>query len=136
LQDKNIVAIDPGKEDLIFCVDSSDTEANQYRYSQDRRRKETKSKKYGKILLEQKKTNVYDKTIIEWETELSKYNRKTLKMEDFKKYCKKKNEMNYHLCKFYQKELYRKLKLNGYWNRLKSEQIIYVSFIKKNFIEN
>ena len=122
LKDKNIVAIDPGKEDLIFCVDSSDTEANQYRYSQDRRRKETKSKKYGKILLEQKKTKVYDKTIIEWETEQSKYNRKTLKMEDFKKYCKKKNEMNYHLCKFYQKELYRKLKLNGYWNRLKSEQ--------------
>ena len=121
LQDKNIVAIDPGKMDLLFCVDSSDTEANQYRYSQDRRRKETKSKKYGKLLLEQKNTKVGDKTIIEWETELSKYNRKTLKIEDFKQYCKKKNEMNYHLCKFYQKELYRKLKLNGYWNRLKSE---------------
>lgn len=130
LQDKNIVAIDPGKEDLIFCVDSSDTEANQYRYSQDRRRKETKSKKYGKILLEQKKIKVYDKTIIEWETDLSKYNRKTLKMEDFKQYCKKKNEMNYHLCKFYQKELYRKLKLNGYWNKLKSEQKLINQFKK------
>jgi hypothetical protein len=28
LQDKNIVAIDPGKCDLIFCVDGSDTKAN------------------------------------------------------------------------------------------------------------
>jgi len=130
LQDKNIVAIDPGKCDLLFCVDSSDTEANQYRYSQDRRRKETKSKKYGKILLEQKKIKVYDKTIIEYETELSKYNRKSLKMEDFKMYCKKKNEMNYYLCKFYQKELYRKLKLNGYWNRLKSEQKLINQFKK------
>lgn len=130
LQDKNIVAIDPGKMDLLFCVDSSDTEANQYRYSQDRRRKETKSKKYGKLLLEQKNTKVGDKTIIEWETELSKYNRKTLKNEDFKQYCKKKNEMNYHLCKFYQKELYRKLKLNGYWNRLKSEQKLINQFKK------
>lgn len=130
LQDKNIVAIDPGKMDLLFCVDSSDTEANQYRYSQDRRRKETKSKKYGKLLLEQKNTKVGDKTIIEWETELSKYNRKTLKIEDFKQYCKKKNEMNYHLCKFYQKELYRKLKLNGYWNRLKSEQKLINQFKK------
>lgn len=130
LQDKNIVAIDPGKMDLLFCVDSSDTEANQYRYSQDRRRKETKSKKYGKILLEHKKTKIGDKTIIEYETELSKYNRKTLRIEDFKQYCKKKNEMNYHLCKFYQKELYRKLKLNGYWNRLKSEQKLINQFKK------
>jgi len=81
-------------------------------------------------LLEQKNTKVGDKTIIEWETELSKYNRKTLKIEDFKQYCKKKNEMNYHLCKFYQKELYRKLKLNGYWNRLKSEQKLINQFKK------
>ena len=57
-EDKNIVAIDPGKCDLLFCVDSSDAEANQYRYSQDRRRKETKSKKYGKILLEQKRLDL------------------------------------------------------------------------------
>ena len=38
--------------------------------------------------------------------------------------------MNYYLCKFYQKELYRKLKLNGYWNRLKSEQKLINQFKK------
>lgn len=130
LQDKNIVAIDPGKSDLIFCVDGSDTKANKYRYSQDRRRKEIKSKKYGKILLEQKQTKIGDKTIIEWETGLSKYNRKTLDIDKFKEYCKMKNEMNYHLYNFYEKELFRKLKLNGYWNRLKSEQKLINQFKK------
>ena len=130
LQDKNIVGIDPGKCDLIFCVDSSDTNANEYRYSQDRRRKETKSKKYGKILLEQKKTKIGDKTIIEYETELCKYNRKTLDITKFKEYCKAKNEMNFKLFKFYEKELFRKLKLNGYWNRLKSEQKLINQFKK------
>jgi len=131
LQNKNIVAIDPGKCDLLFCVDDDIKDANKYRYSQDRRRKETKSKKYGKILLEQKKTKIGNKTIIEYETELCKYNRKTLDITKFKEYCKKKNEMNYNLFKFYEKVLFRKLKLNGYWNRLKSEQKLINQFKKK-----
>jgi len=130
LQDKNIVAIDPGLSDLIYCVDNNNVEANEYRYSQDRRRKETKSKKYGKILLEKKKTKIDDKTIIEYETELCKYNRKTLDITKFKEYCKVKNKMNYKLFEFYKKELFRKLKLNGYWNRLKSEQKLINQFKK------
>ena len=55
--------------DLLFCVDNFNTEATQYRYSQDRRRKETKSKKYVKIIIEdKKKTKIDGKTITEWET--------------------------------------------------------------------
>ena len=46
-------------------------------------------KKYGKILLEEKQAKIENKTIIEWETELSKYNRKSLDIEHFKEYCKK-----------------------------------------------
>tara|TARA_Y100000310_G_C20656024_1_gene802013 strand:- start:619 stop:1578 length:960 start_codon:yes stop_codon:yes gene_type:complete len=122
LHSKKIVAIDPGKCDLIYCVDNSNKGANKYRYSQDRRRKETKSKKYSKILLGQKHTKIGEKNITEYETELSKYNHKTLDITKFKEYCSKKNEMNYHLFHFYEKTLFRKLKLNGYWNRLKSEQ--------------
>ncbi len=130
IRDKNIVAIDPGKMDLLFCVDNCNKDANEYRYSQDRRRKETKSKKYGNILLEQKLAKIDNKTIIEWETELCKYNRKTLDIEKFKEYCKKKNQMNYKLFEFYEKNLFRKLKLNGYWNRLKSEQKLLNQFKK------
>ena len=131
IQDKKIVGIDPGKCDLLFCVDNCNKDANEYRYSQDRRRKETKSKKYGKILLEKKQEKIDEKTIIEYETELCKYNRKTLDIEKFKEYCKKKNEMNYKLFEFYEKHLFRKLKLNGYWNRLKSEQKLINQFKKK-----
>ena len=45
LQDKKIVGIDPGKEDLIYCVDDASKNANIFRYSQNQRRKETKMKK-------------------------------------------------------------------------------------------
>ena len=43
LKDKKIVSIDHGKCDILFCVDGDSKEANEFRYSQDRRRKETKS---------------------------------------------------------------------------------------------
>jgi hypothetical protein len=56
-------------------------DANQFRYSQDQRRKETKKKKYSKIQIELKKEKTQGKTIIEWETELSKPNRKSLNIE-------------------------------------------------------
>jgi hypothetical protein len=39
------VAVDMGKSDLIYCVDGTEKDADKFRYSQDQRRKETKSKK-------------------------------------------------------------------------------------------
>ena len=131
LKDKKIVSIDPGLCDLIYCVDGDSKEANEFRYSQDRRRKETKSKKYAKIILEIKQEKINDKTIIEYETELSKFNRKTLIIDEFKKYIKKKNEINSKLFQFYEKYIFRKLKLNGYMNRLKNEQKMINNFKKK-----
>ena len=90
LQNKKIVAIDPGKCDLIYCVDADNKEANKFRYSQDQRRKETKKKKYSKIQLELKKEKINGKTIIEWETELSKLNRKSLTIYKFKDIYRRK----------------------------------------------
>ena len=74
---------------------------------------------------------INDKTIIEYETELSKFNRKTLIIDEFKKYIKKKNEINSKLFQFYEKYIFRKLKLNGYMNRLKNEQKMINNFKKK-----
>jgi hypothetical protein len=122
LQNKKIVAIDPGKCDLIYCVDNDNKEANKFRYSQDQRRKETKKKKYSKIQLELKKEKIYGKTIIEWETELSKLNRKSLTISKFKEYIQKKSEINGMLFKFYEKYIFRKLRLQSYRNTKKSEQ--------------
>ena len=79
-------------------------------------------KKYAKIILELKKEKIDWKTVIEYETELSKLNRKTLTIKDFKEYIQKKSEINNKLYKFYEKYILRKLKLNGYINRKKNEQ--------------
>jgi hypothetical protein len=122
LQNKKIVAIDPGKCDLIYCVDADNKEANEFRYSQDQRRKETKKKKYSKIQLELKQEKIQGKTIIEWETELSKLNRKSLNITKFKEYIKKKSEINSMLFNFYEKYIFRKLRLQSYRNTKRSEQ--------------
>ena len=131
LQTKKIVAVDMGKSDLIYCVDGTEKDANKFRYSQDQRRKETKSKKFSKLILELKQEKINGKTIIEHETELSNYNRKSLNIDEFKAYIQKKNELNHLLMSFYEKYLFRKLKLNGYLNTKRSEQRMIQNFQKK-----
>ena len=122
LQNKKIVSIDPGLCDLIYCVDSDNKDANKFRYSQDQRKKETKKKKYSKIQLKLKREKINGKTIIEWETELSKLNRKSLTITKFKEYIQKKSEINGLLFAFYEKYIFRKLRLQSYRNTKKSEQ--------------
>ena len=130
IKNKKIVAYDPNLSDLIYCVDDDSKEANEFRYTQDSRRKECKIKKYAKIILEFKKEKIDGKTVIEYETELSKLNRKTLTIKDFKDYIQKKSEINNKLYKFYEKYIFRKLKLNGYINRKKHEQKMINNFKK------
>lgn len=130
LQDKTIVSIDPNMSDLLYCVDGDTRDRNFLRYTQNQRRKETKQKKYRNIILEYKKEKINRKTIIEWETKLSLFNKKTLQIKEFKKYLKKKNKINFKLFEFYEKHLFRKLKLNSYWNRLRSEQRMINRFTK------
>jgi hypothetical protein len=128
IKNKKIVCIDPGKSDILYCVDDDNKKANEFRYTQDSRRKECKIKKYAKLILEFKKEKIDGKTVIEYETELSKLNRKTLIIKDFKEYIKKKSEINNKLYKFYEKYIFRKLKLNGYMNRKKNEQKLVNNF--------
>jgi hypothetical protein len=130
IKNKKIVAYDPNLADLIYCVDDDSKEANEFRYTQDSRRKECKIKKYAKIILEFKKEKIDGKTVIEYETELSKLNRKTLTIKDFKEYIKNKSEINNKLYKFYEKYIFRKLKSNGYINRKKHEHKMINNFKK------
>jgi transposase len=130
IKNKKIVAFDPNLSDLIYCVDDDSKDANEFRYTQDSRRKECKIKKYAKIILEFKKEKIDGKTVIEYETELSKLNRKTLTIKDFKDYIQKKSEINNKLYAFYEKYIFRKLKLNGYINRKKHEQKMINNFKK------
>ena len=119
LKNKNIVTIDPNLSDLIYCIND---EGKKFRYTQDQRRKETKAKKYRNILQENKiNTIIDDKNIVDYETELSHYNKKTLEFIGFKEYIKHKNKVNIKISNFYTKYIYRKLKLNSYINRKKTE---------------
>jgi hypothetical protein len=56
--------------------------------------------------------------------QLSKLNRKTLNITKFKEYIQKKSEINGMLFKFYEKYIFRKLRLQSYRNTKKSEQKI------------
>jgi hypothetical protein len=128
LQGKKIVGIDPGKEDLIYCVDAASKDANIFRYSQNQRRKETKMKKYRNIMLGMKTKQINGKSVIEYETELSKHNRKTLGIEKFKEYVGEKNRVNNILFGFYAKQLFRKLKFGRYINAKRNEQKMISNF--------
>jgi hypothetical protein len=128
LRDKKIVGVDPGKEDLIYCVDDASKDANVFRYSQNQRRKETKMKKYNNIILAMKTNKIEDKTIIEYETELSHFNRKSLQITKYKEYLREKNRINHILFCFYRKELFRKLKFGKYINIKRNEQKMISNF--------
>jgi hypothetical protein len=132
LQNKKIVGVDPGKEDLIYCVDGATKDANVFRYSQNQRRKETKMKKYNNIIIAMKTNKIQGKTITDYETELSKFNKKTLDITKFKEYLQEKNRINHILCGFYEKQLFRKLKFGRYINTKRNEQKIINQF-KKTF---
>lgn len=119
MSDKNIVAIDPNKSDLIFCTDSHD---KKFRYTQDQRRKETKSKKYRDIFAEKKKIRMDGKNITEWEDEISKHNSRTVNFDKFLDYCRVKNEVSKRITPFYTDRLFRKLKLGSFFMRQQTEE--------------
>lgn len=130
LKDKKIVAIDPNMSDLLYCVDGDTRERNHLRYTQNQRRKETKQKKYTDILDGFRGEKIEGKSVIEWETIISNYNRKTLILTNYLEYIKVKNEVNQKLYTFYENYLFRNLKLSSYINRLKSEQKFINNFRK------
>lgn len=130
LMTKKIVSIDPNKGDLIYCVNGTSKDRKQFRYTQDQRRKETKKKKYIDIHLKLKKKIIDGKTVSEWETELGEHNSKTLNIEKAKEHIKKRNEISKMLNEFYIDKIFRKLRLNAYLNKQKSEQMMIENFKK------
>jgi hypothetical protein len=132
LKQKKIVAIDPGKSDLIYCVDSASKDANVYRYTQDRRRKIGKSKRFNKLTINLKRKEKIDgRKVQDLEDELSKLNRKTLSFEKFKQYVLQKNRVNVYLKKFYSREIFRKFKLDIFINIQRDEQNMINEFKEK-----
>jgi len=133
MKKKKIIAIDPNFSDLIYCgAKNKDGELETFRYTQNQRRLETGKKKYMKIIdSENKKVKIDDKTIKEIESELSKYNSKSNSYEKFKEYLQVKNKINLQLFEHYNKEYFRKFKLNRFINTQKSESKMINNFKNK-----
>ena len=148
LWDYNIIGIDPGKEDLIYATNGNTQiidgkhKTPTFRYSQNQRRKETRSKKYMKIIDNDKKNTIIqksdklprflellgmeqnihaNKSVKELETHLSECNAKSCVLKNVKKYIKNKSTINCMLYEYYAKDLYRKLKWYAFINRQRSE---------------
>lgn len=135
LRQKQLVAIDPNMSDLLYCIsftDRLDTSTRKHlRYTQNQKRKETKQKKFSKILEKMKDEKIGNKNITEYETELSSYSRKCLDFSEYMKYIKAKNRLNDKVSKFYENEIHRKLKHQSFINRRKSEQKFINRFVEK-----
>jgi len=65
LQEKKVIGVDPGQNDILYCVngDQKDT-ISKFRYSQNQRRQEIKSKKYRDLTLEWKKEIVGHQDVV------------------------------------------------------------------------
>jgi transposase len=129
---KRVIAIDPNMSDLLYCVDGDTKEQTKFRYTQDTRRKETKAKKYRDYLQHRKQeAEVVDgKRIVEWETDMSAFNRKTMDFESFKTYIHEKNKLNTRLAPFYNEFIFCKLKLGSYMRRQITEARLLARFEK------
>jgi hypothetical protein len=147
---KRVVCVDPGHSDLIYCgswnkpMKIVNAEKNDkikfnkhldtFRYTQNQRRSETKSKKYNKILDTRSKETIIEgenKSVKEIETDLSDYNKKSSFYWTFFDYLLQKNKTNFKLQSYYADKLFRKLKLNRYINTQKSESKMINNFKAK-----
>ena len=129
LKNKGVVAIDPNMRDLLHGVDSDKKEPTKSRYTQDTRRKETKARKYCNYLQERKQEGEADgKSVVEWEAELSDYNRKTTNFANFCEYIHKMNALNIRLAPFYNEYIFRKLKLGSHMRRQVTEDRLLARF--------
>lgn len=116
---RRVVAIDPGKSDLIYCNDGRTT----FRYTQNNRRKDLKVKKSREI-----RKALETQELREAVESLNQLNTKTCDNKAFKTVIRQKNEHAHRFTSHYSQFMYRKLKLNGYINRQRSESLMLKGF--------
>jgi hypothetical protein len=129
-----IITIDPNDGgDLIYCGSKNkNNKLETFRYTQNQRRLETRTKKYIKITEKvNTETKINNQTIKQIESTLSVLNSKTVNLDEFKKYIQEKNKVNKLLYEHYQQEFFRKFKLNKFINMQKSEAKMIENFKNK-----
>ena len=110
-----LISVDPGILRPLSMIDENN---NFYKYTACRRRFETYTKRCNEII----NTEKIKHKIIEKETELSKFNSKTLKIEEYKKYITNKNKLNNKVKPFYNNILFRKLNFRRFVRTKQSEE--------------
>ena len=125
LKNSNWVCVDPGKR-VLFYMKNAD--GKRLRYTNKTHLKRTKRLKYQRLLQNYKRKQNISKI----ENELSSYNSKSVSYKKFKKFIKKKNELNKVLLEKYKDDIFRKYKWYGYINRKKAETYL-IRDIKNTF---
>lgn len=141
--DKQLIGIDPGKNELIYCTNGDVKEIHKengktfrktthYSYSQKLRKETIKSEIYMNKLDKDKKDTkinfkrinkrrVCKKTVKEIECLLSGLNSSSCIWSKAIKYIKLKNETNHSLLSYYEKEIHRELNWYSFINKQKSD---------------
>ncbi|KAJ2120283.1 hypothetical protein IW147_005199 [Coemansia sp. RSA 720] len=140
------VLVDPGRRDLLYMMHekSSVASKNVYRYTRCQQRKETRVKKYRKILENEKTADV-----AEAERRLSAGSYIKPDLELFKEYLAARADVAVELTRFYNKTmcnqrvgtttpevpLHRKLRLSAYTNRQQADQLL-VNRLRQRFSQD
>jgi hypothetical protein len=125
LKDYNKVAIDPGKNTIMFMTDEK---GNTLKYTKLQRRIDTYSKKKRQIMMKSFQEN----NIKQIEEPLNKTCSMTCNYDKFIDYLRVRNTINKELEKYYEQELFRKLRWRSHTYTQKSESIL-INKIKKKF---
>jgi len=136
LKNKNIVCIDPNKGDLIYSGTYKDDEFVSFRYTNNQRRKEKKTKKYnnirnkilnkGEVLVNGKKEQIK-----KYNVEKSKYKKQCVGNKETVKYIEEMEKIDKIIKEHYENSIYRKLNMNSYINTQRSESRMMQNFKSK-----
>lgn len=134
---KKIVCIDPNKSDLIYAGKyDNNKKITTFRYTNNQRKKEKKTKKYRKICkkIEDVKEITLKgekKSVTKISSEKSNYNKKTNNKIELEKYIREMEKIDEILEEHYKSSVYRKLKMNTYINTQRSESRLINNFKNK-----
>jgi hypothetical protein len=128
LIDRVIVGIDPGKINMITCVNGMDKDAKEFRYTQLQRAKELNTKAFNKFRKKKKMNSGLNLQV--YEDNLSKENSKSLNFNDYKRYFDKKMKYIDIAKEFYGDAVFRRLSYQTYINKRKSESKMINNFKK------
>lgn len=135
LKNKKIACIDPNKGDLIYSGTYKNNKLVTFRYTNNQRRKEKKTKKYSKIrqILAKNATVIVDNkitNITKIESIKSNYKKTESKKEKMIEYIKDMEQIDKIIEDHYKLPIFRKLNINGYINTQRSESRMINNFKK------